>query len=98
MAETFAKGVGMDHGKPIFRAAAAREVATGIAAVRASTNAAPIAARLVGDIADLGVLGFTAGRRDNPKRGMAAWGVAIVAAVTAVDAYAFLLHRNARSA
>ena len=97
MAETFADGVGMDRGKPIFRTAAARELATGVAAVRAPTSVAPIAARLMGDIADLGVLGFTAARPGNPKRGMAALGVGIVAAVTAVDVYAFLLHRTART-
>ena len=87
MARRLARGTGMTS-PAAFRLAAAREVITGAAAVIAPALRWPIAARLAGDVADLATLGASAGTNKGGKRANGALGVAIVALVAIVDAFA----------
>jgi hypothetical protein len=94
MADRLAAKVGMDHGD-IFRAAGAREIVTGGAAVAFPVSRLPIIARIVGDVADTAILSAVAAKPDNSRRWAALLGVGIVAAVSAVDILAARRQRAA---
>ncbi len=86
LGRTFARGVGVagEKGTWLFRVAAAREIATGVAGLIAPASAAPLRWRLAGDAFDLAALGSIAAR-DNPRRKMALFGLGLVVAVTIMD-------------
>ena len=86
LGRTFGRGIGAGEkeGGTLFRAVGAREVATGIVGLANPTSAAPIWTRFAADLTDLAALGAIIAR-PNPKRGMAALAIGIVAGVTIVD-------------
>jgi len=84
--DRFAQAVGSGtRGGALFKAVGAREIATGVAGVAVPTSAAPIWARLAGDVIDVAALTAVSAKRDNPKRGAALAALALVAGVTAID-------------
>ncbi len=86
-ARRLATNVGMESDLA-FRLAGAREIATGFAALVPPFASVAILLRLAGDAVDLATLGLTAAKPSNEKRATALLGVAVVAAVTLVDAIA----------
>ena len=97
--DRFGKVIGADDkGGPLFKAVGAREIATGIAAVATPTHPAPLWARFVGDLVDLGALGAVVAKRDNPKRKAAIATFALVAGVALGDFLAARYVQKARAA
>lgn len=82
----FGRGIGAGEAKGglLFRTVGLREVATGAAGLAWPTSSVPIWTRFGADLADMAALGRIISR-PNPKRGMAALALAIVAGVTAMD-------------
>ena len=90
-------GAGAQMGGRLFRIAAAREIATGVAGLIAPASAGPIRWRLAGDMFDLAALGYIAAP-GNPKRKTAFLAIGVVAAVAVADLLAARrLARNAQS-
>jgi len=77
-------GAGEKMGGALFRIAAAREIATGVAGLVAPASSAPVRWRLAGDMFDLAALGYIAAPA-NPKRKMALLALGIVAGVALAD-------------
>ena len=82
----FGRGIGAGEtmGGRLFQIAGAREVATGLAGLRAPASAEPIRWRLAGDIFDLAMLAYIAAPA-NPRRRTAWLAAGIVAGVAAID-------------
>jgi hypothetical protein len=77
-------GAGTQMGGRLFRIAAAREIATGVAGLIAPASAGPVRWRLAGDMFDLAALGYIAAPA-NPRRKAAFLALGVVAAVAVAD-------------
>lgn len=93
---TFGRGIGAGEkmGGRLFRVAAAREIATGVAGLIAPASSAPVRWRVAGDLFDLAALAYIAAP-SNPRRKRTWLAFGIVAGVALADILA--LRRMQRS-
>lgn len=84
MARSLCRTLGLQGREDVLRTWGLREIATGLALLRAKNPAPAVWARVAGDVLDLATLA-PALQGGNPQRGQAAFAVAAVAGVTAVD-------------
>lgn len=82
-----ARALGLDDKEGLIRAYGARELASAIPTLSVDKSVG-LAARIGGDVLDLGTLA-SALHRDNPKRGNAAIATALVAGITLLDLAAY---------
>lgn len=86
-AGSLARMLGLDDKEGLIRSYGARELASGVATLSVDKSAG-LAARIAGDVLDLGTLA-SALHRDNPKRNNAAIATALVVGITLLDLVAF---------
>lgn len=87
-ARRISRAIGMEGSESLIRAFGAREIASGMLTLSVDKKAG-LYSRVAGDAVDLAVLS-TAVTDDNPKRGNAAFALAMVAGVTLLDVAAAL--------
>ncbi len=83
-----ARTFGLDGRAGLVRFYGARELASAVATLSVDKSAG-LASRIAGDGLDLATLGSAALSRDNPKRGNAALGIALVLGITMLDVVAY---------
>ena len=85
--ERFARSLGLYDKEGLIRAYSARELASAVPTLSVDRSVG-LAARIAGDVLDLGTLA-TALHRDNPKRENAAIATALVVGITLLDLVAY---------
>jgi len=88
-----ARWLGLDGKESVIRAYGARELASAVPTLSIDKSAG-LAARIAGDVLDLGTLA-SALHRDNPRRTNAAVATALVVGITLLDVVAFAAARTA---